>query len=81
MVFGWTFEHIDEFVTLPQLKEMSEFWKRNPPVHRMVATYLGIGKARPSDNESVPVEEGMPAFLRDWISAGGQVPSDLLGVT
>jgi hypothetical protein len=68
MTFGWTFEHIDEFVTLPQLKEMSEYWKTNPPLH------WKAGKKRAIAGETAMAENAMPAFLRDFAAAGGALP-------
>jgi hypothetical protein len=79
MTFGWTFEYIDEFVTLPQLKEMSHFWEKNPPIHRMVATYLGYGKNKAIANDTVAAEVSVPDFFRDFVAAGGTLPADLEG--
>jgi hypothetical protein len=77
MTFGWTFEHIDEFVTLPQLKEMSRFWKKNPPIHQMIAAYLGIGKNLSVAGDVVSADEAGGAFFRDFAAAGGTLPVDL----
>ncbi len=42
-------------MTLPQLAAMNEYWADNPPVHVMVAAYLGIKKT--SANQSQHLEE------------------------
>ncbi len=42
MVFGYSYEYIDEFFTLPRLAEVYSYWGRNPPIHKMIAAYLGI---------------------------------------
>ena len=76
MTFGWTFEHIDKFVTLPQLKEMSRFWEKSPPIHHMIAVYLGIGKNTATATDGVAAE-ATPDFFRDFVAAGGTVPTDL----
>ena len=31
-------------MTVPRLKEMTEYWKDNPPIHEMIANYFQIGK-------------------------------------
>jgi hypothetical protein len=79
MTFGWTFEYIDEFVTLPQLKQMSHFWEKSPPIHQMIAAYLGIGKSKTIGEEVVVAEDAMPDLLREFAQAGGVLP-DLEGM-
>jgi hypothetical protein len=46
-------------MTVPRLKAMTAYWQHSPPVHMMVAAYLGIGgkKEEKADN--------MDEFLRD----------------
>jgi hypothetical protein len=45
--YGWTWEYVDDFMTLPRLHSIWKAWKRFPPVHIMVAGYLGFGKEAP----------------------------------
>jgi hypothetical protein len=71
MTFGWTFEHIDEFVTLPQLKEMSGYWATNPPIH-----WKG-GKKKAIASDVVAADQAGDAFFRDFVAAGGTLPADL----
>lgn len=40
--FGWTWEYVDESMTLPRFREITEYWIHQPPVHVLVARYLGI---------------------------------------
>jgi hypothetical protein len=75
MTFGWTFEHIDEFVTLPQLKEMSEYWAKNPPLH-----WRGL-KSSPVKGGGISADDAAPDFFRDFVAAGGSLPGDLEGVS
>lgn len=50
---GWTWEYIDEHMTIARLAEMTAFWKKNPPVDLMVAAYLGIeNKPAPKPDEN-----------------------------
>lgn len=43
MAFGWTWEYIDQNMTLPRLQSMNRYWKKFPPMHVLVAGYLGVG--------------------------------------
>lgn len=38
---GWTWDYIDNNMTLSRLEAMNEYWAENPPVHQLVAAYLG----------------------------------------
>lgn len=37
---GWTFEYIDEYMTLPRLQGFAEYWKEAPPVNELAAAYI-----------------------------------------
>jgi len=52
----WTFEYIDEQMTLPRLAALSAYWQHSPPVHISIASYLGIKPVA-----RAPVK--MPAFM------------------
>lgn len=39
--FGWSWEYVDEEMTLPRLYAIWKQWKRSPPMHVMIAAYLG----------------------------------------
>jgi len=38
-------------MTLPRLDAFTEYWKSNPPMHQMVATYLGYKSAEKKEPE------------------------------
>lgn len=38
---GWTWEYIDNHMTIPRLSAMTRYWNQNPPVHVLVAEYMG----------------------------------------
>ena len=38
---GWTWEYIDEFVTLPRLDALRKYWEKTPPAHVSVAAFFG----------------------------------------
>jgi hypothetical protein len=47
---GWTWDYVRNHVDLPTLQALEDEWLDNPPVHRMVATYLGY--ERPAEIEA-----------------------------
>jgi hypothetical protein len=48
--FGWTWEYVDQSMTFPRLAALNVYWKRNPPLHQLVANYLGYnGKAEKTE--------------------------------
>ena len=47
MATGWTYEYIDEFVTLPRLAALDAHWAKHPPVHMSVAAFAGIKMQAP----------------------------------
>lgn len=46
-------------MTVPRLKAMTAYWKHSPPVHLMVAAYLGVGSKQEEDKGD------LDEFLRD----------------
>ena len=61
---GWTWEYIDENMTLPRLYEMSEYWAEHPPLHLLVAAVVG---AKPKKQET---QENPFDLLGDLAAAG-----------
>jgi hypothetical protein len=45
---GWTWEYIDEYLTLPRLNALWEHWSSKPPVHVTAALFAGIKPATPA---------------------------------
>ena len=56
---GWTWDYVEEHMTMPRLKALHEEWRRHPPVPLMIAAYLGIK----------PQEEGTTEELLERIAA------------
>jgi len=46
-------------MTVPRMEELTRYWNDNPPLHVMVAAYLGIGTAK---KDSGNLEELMNMF-------------------
>jgi hypothetical protein len=47
-------------MTLPQLAQLNKYWKSNPPVHVMIAAYLGV-KAKSDE----PAVDDIGAFIQE----------------
>lgn len=57
---GYTYEYIDDYMTIPRLNAMAAYWKENPPLHQMVAQYLEMGsskKAPKAETSEVELEK------------------------
>lgn len=39
---GWTWEYIDDHMTLPRLAAITKFQDKNPPLHWLVAAHMGV---------------------------------------
>ncbi|MEW6563317.1 MAG: hypothetical protein AB1400_08830 [Pseudomonadota bacterium] len=44
-------------MTIPRLKEMTAYWRQNPPLHLMVAAYFGAGESPPKENKQQDLSE------------------------
>jgi hypothetical protein len=47
---GWTWDYVENHITIPRLKALHKEWQRHPPLALMVAGYLGI---KPKEEGSV----------------------------
>lgn len=61
---GWTWEYVENQLTLPQMRAMYEEWQHNPPVPMMVAAFLGIkphtsGTHEELVNDIASIQSGM----------------------
>ena len=70
---GWSWEYIDDSMTLPRLSAINSYQKAHPPLHIMVAAYLGVNKDKASDGTAAPAaglnENGESLF--DLFPQGG----------
>jgi capsule polysaccharide modification protein KpsS len=62
---GWTPKQIDEETTLNDIVALNKYYESHPPVHTMVAAYLGI---KPKEKE-----KSLQDFIGDFLSAGGKI--------
>lgn len=40
MCFGWTYDYINDHMTMSRLREMEEYFLQNPPIHQFAAAYF-----------------------------------------
>jgi hypothetical protein len=43
---GWSFEYLDDVMTLPRLLALTGCWKEAPPIRLMLAGFVGAGKKK-----------------------------------
>ena len=73
--FGWTWEYIDDHMTLPRYYEISEQWAAWPPLHLAVLAYMGYeGKASEENKKKKDSNETSFADLQQMFGGvAGQV--------
>ena len=52
MCLGWTYDYINEHMTLSRLAEYQGYWDNNPPTHQLVAAYMGFEAKDKSDGNA-----------------------------
>lgn len=71
---GWTWGEVGT-LTLPRLRALSRYWSQHPPVHLLVAAYLGY-KPDPADQPEAAAGDGGDASTPiDWLGGGAQFPA------
>lgn len=57
-VTGWTWEYIDECMTLPRLEELRIYWADSPPIHLAFIAFARAWSGEGSSKRSeVPVDQ------------------------
>jgi hypothetical protein len=70
-ITGWSWEYIDDYMTLPRLFEMMDYWAEHPPLHIVLAAFAGI---KPSKKKQAPVSNQDPdMIIGDFAGAGFSV--------
>ena len=64
--FGWTWEYVDDYMTIPRFESISNFWKESPPVHELLGAFFLSKDGRKSQKE-IPIgaRQGTPENPRD----------------
>jgi hypothetical protein len=66
-ITGWTWEYIDEFMTLPRLYDLSRYWRDYPPIHALIGAFLGV---KPSVKSEQKEKESIDQIIADFSAAG-----------
>jgi len=59
---GWTIPELNA-TPWPDVADLLDYWQGNPPLHRMVAAYLGIEEQDEEDHRVMNREE-LEAWMR-----------------
>ena len=65
-VTGWTWDYIEDNLTLPRVYALMNYWGKHPPLHVMVAAYLGI---KDEAEEILGEDADLGNFLGDLAAA------------
>lgn len=44
---GWTYDYVEEWMTLPRFYDLVKYWKKNPPTHLAVRNLGGGSREGP----------------------------------
>jgi hypothetical protein len=69
---GWTWEYIDERLTLPRLKALNRYWAHSPPPHILLRHALGF-KPAIRTSQAANSEQDLQVFMQHFRAAGGTV--------
>ena len=64
-VTGWTWDYIEDSLTLPRYYALADYWQEHPPTHLLVAAFMGY-EATPKKPACGPDN---PGSLADLISS------------
>lgn len=67
---GWTWDYVADNLDLPRIGHLNDYWREHPPVHILVASYMGI---KPS---SSPVQSETDEAEAIGMLGGGELPED-----
>jgi hypothetical protein len=67
---GWTWEYIDERVTLPRLSALIRYWGEHPPVSLLVRQFLGH---KPRRAKAPGSPKDLDAFIKAFSAMGGTI--------
>jgi hypothetical protein len=73
--FGYSWEYIDECVTIPMLAEMQEYWQEIPPLAESLADIRrALGWTPPRGVPAAEDENGHAAFVAELAQMGIAIP-------
>jgi len=48
---GWTWDYVDENMTMERLNALTGYWEDHPPLQAMIASYFGI-ESKPKETKT-----------------------------
>jgi hypothetical protein len=72
-ITGWTWEYVGKHMTIPRLNKMTEYWDRHPPVHLMVAGFMGYEGEAPAQKVGPDNPGKLSDLVREFGALGGIV--------
>ena len=57
MVTGWTWEYIDDCMTLPRLYAFTKYWADHPPTHLLLGAFFGVKPASKKEEQKANLSE------------------------
>lgn len=75
--FGWSWEYIDDNMTLPRYYEISEQWKKWPPLHLAILAYIGYTEKNGS-KENAEKKEANEVSIGDLRQLFGDISGNFV---
>lgn len=66
---GWTWEYVDEEMTLPRLDEFTKLWNRHPPL-RVAVHAIAIALGMENSTPAVKKKPDLGAYIEGFAGAG-----------
>lgn len=65
MSTGWTWDYVESELDHPRLRALTAYWKHSPPVHVLLAGFLGVKAASsaPDGGPRAPDGEALARLL------------------
>jgi hypothetical protein len=76
---GWTWDYVEWNVDLPRLRSLHKYWRRNPPIHVLVAAYMKYEPKEEVRTEAAKVTEDMSKQMEMFMSMVPQAAVKKLG--
>ncbi|MFL9610180.1 hypothetical protein ACKF11_08865 [Methylobacillus sp. Pita2] len=64
---GWTWHYVMHELDVPRLAQFEAYYGKHPPLHLMVAAYLGVKPADPAPAVAAEVDDGQLEHLLQHI--------------
>lgn len=66
---GWTLDYVGWHVDLPRLGTLNKYWKKFPPVHVLVASYVGYEAPADVDLKPEEVKASQEDMMQEFMAS------------